>query len=127
MIRKFCCALTGVLAVLALGAAPAHALHPTASADSAARTALPYHGSYLGRDGHGRTVKFEYHENQMSHFMVNHLLIGGAHVGHAAWHETCHNGYCTSGHWVDDVTVRGTWRHGSDGTAHHWEARLYAH
>jgi hypothetical protein len=111
------------VAALAFTAAPAGAMSPS---DTDARTAMPYHGSYLGGDSHHRTIRFEFHHNAMSQFMVNHTVIGGAHVGHDAWHETCHNGYCTSGQWVDDVTVRGTWRHGS-GHAIHWEARLYAH
>lgn len=126
MLRKICCALTLVLAVFAFGAAPANAMHPSTSADSTGRTAMPYNGNYMGSDSHHRHIRFTFHGNQMSHFMVNDFTIGGAHVGHAAWHETCHNGYCTSGMWIDDVTVRGTWRHGS-GHAVHWEAYLYAH
>ena len=31
-------------------------------------------------------------------------------MSHGAWHETCHGGYCTKGHWQLDFHVVGYWR-----------------
>lgn len=101
-----------------MGAAPASG--PTLHA------VLPFEGSYLGHDMYGRTVRFSFRGNQMSHFTVNSTSFGGAHVSGHAWHETCSNGRCTKGMWTDDVTVEGQWRD-PNGHVSHWTARLFMH
>jgi hypothetical protein len=87
---------------------------------------LPFEGSYMGHDMYGRSVRFTFHGNQMSHFTVNSTSFGGAHVSGHAWHETCSNGKCTKGMWTDDVTVEGQWRD-QNGHVSHWTARLFMH
>jgi hypothetical protein len=87
---------------------------------------LPFEGQYLGHDMYGRTVRFTFRGNQMSHFTVNSTSFGGAHVSGHAWHETCSNGKCTRGMWTDDVTVEGQWRD-QNGHVSHWTARLFMH
>ncbi|GEP34757.1 hypothetical protein NSZ01_25250 [Nocardioides szechwanensis] len=128
-------------AVLALGvglgtwqaqASQAPAAAPTSAAGAVANTepsrhaVLPYEGSYMGHDMYGRTVRFTFRGNQMSHFTVNSTSFGGAHVSGHAWHETCSNGLCTHGMWTDDVTVEGQWRD-KNGHLSHWTAHLYSH
>jgi hypothetical protein len=118
--------LLAVLAVLpaAVGVVgTAFAFSPLAEAGQggatqapAARAALPMHGTYSGVDHAGRVISFTFSGNYMSHFTVNHTVIGGAHVGSNAWHETCHNNMCTKGVWVTDTHVTGSWRHGNG----HW-------
>lgn len=105
--------LTAAVAVLVLAVA---AMGATATTSTARSSALPTQGWYEGIDHHHRTITFYYDgKNYMSHFTVGHKLIGGAHVsGHeAAWHRTCHGGYCSSGMWVTDTQVHGTWDPGS--------------
>ncbi len=96
------------------------ALGATAATSSAGSGVLPLKGWYEGVDHHHRTITFYFDgNNYMSHFTVSHRTIGGAHVsGHeGAWHRTCHGGYCSSGMWVTDTQVHGTWDPGN--TAHH--------
>lgn len=108
MIRKLMAAAAAVLtaATLSLVAqAPAQA------------TVLPSSGTYSGTDAHGRHVSLSFgNHNQMSHFTVAHQVFGGAHVSNAMWHETCHNGFCTKGAWVNDSEIHGAWRQGGG----HW-------
>lgn len=125
-------------AVLALGvglgtwqaqASQAPAQAPSMGAATSSPTlhaVLPFEGSYLGHDMYGRTIRFSFHGNQMSHFTVNSTSFGGAHVSGHAWHETCSNGRCTKGMWTDDVTVEGQWRD-PNGHISHWTARLFMH
>jgi hypothetical protein len=117
MLRK----LLAVLAAIAVTTGLTMAV--TSGAD--AKSTLPAHGSYSGVDHAGRMVTFSFSGNSMSHFTVGHKVIGGAHVGSgAAWHETCHGGFCTKGMWVTDTHVTGSWREGG-GTWTHFSA--YAH
>src|SRR5690349_9298693 len=109
MLRK----LLAVLAAAACAAGLALTFSPFAEAgkgSASARAALPMHGAYAGVDHGGRIVSFMFSGNYMSHFTVKHTVIGGAHVGSDAWHETCHNGMCTKGMWVTDTHVTGFWR-----------------
>jgi len=111
-----------LLAVLGLAA--------TATTSSAGGHINPAVGHYKGIDAHGRQITFYYDShNQMTNFTVTtlhhghpvaRLVIGGAHVSHhngSMWHRTCHGGKCTSGAWVNDVQVHGTWDSGN--AAHH--------
>ena len=91
------------------------------STTAQAASVLPEPGHYLGHDHHARVITFSFSGNQMMHFRVNHHLIGGAHVSHGMWHETCHGGYCTKGMWTSDTHVSGAWRHGG-GTWVHFTA-----
>ena len=108
MIRKFGTALAVILCLAAVSlAAPAQAKSGV----------LPTGGSYSGMDHHGRTITFHFNgSNQISSFYVNSTLIGDSHSKHTAhtsggaWHETCHNGYCTKGTWQTDFYVVGYWR-----------------
>ncbi|WP_395690842.1 hypothetical protein [Nocardioides sp.] len=118
-------AMLALVAGLLVGTQPATA---TSSATSSSRTALlPAQGHYEGTDHHHRHISFYYDgHNQMSHFRVGHKLIGGAHVSThlSAWHRTCHGGYCSSGAWVTDTQVHGSWDAG-DASRHvafhaHW-------
>jgi hypothetical protein len=108
MLRKLLTVAAALVATAGLGlaAAPAQA------------SVIPHHGEYKGHDAShpARTVSFTYSGTQMSHFTINHQVFGGAHVSHGAWHETCHNGFCTKGQWTSDGVVRGAWRHGGG----HW-------
>ena len=99
-------------------------LASTAPATSAqALSVVPQHGSYSGVDHRGRIVTFSFSGTQVSHFQVNHLVIGGAHASQGRWHETCHNGVCTKGAWITDSHVSGFWRHASDSSWTAWDAR----
>lgn len=127
MVRK----LSAVLVAVACVVGSAVAFSPLAEAGqggatkaAAGRSVLPAHGTYSGVDHAGRVVSFTFSGNYMSHFAVNHTVIGGAHVGSSAWHETCHNGLCTKGMWVSDTHVTGSWRHGG-GTWVHFSAWLH--
>lgn len=104
----------------------AHSSMAAPASRSTVHAVLPYEGSYLGHDMYGRTVRFTFRGNQMSHFTVNSTSFGGAHVSGHAWHETCSNGRCTRGMWTDDVTVEGQWRD-PNGHVAHWTARLFMH
>ena len=112
MLRK----LLAVIAAVACAVAAAVAFSPLAEAGGggttapAARAALPTHGTYSGVDHHGRIISFTFSGSYMGHFTVSRTVIGGAHVGSTAWHETCHNGMCTKGTWVTDTHVSGYWR-----------------
>ncbi|MFC6041463.1 hypothetical protein ACFP8W_06995 [Nocardioides hankookensis] len=111
MLRK----LMAVLAALAVATGLTVAVTAiTSGAD--AKAVLPAHGNYSGVDHAGRVVTFSFSGNYMSHLTINHHTIGGAHVAGAAWHETCHNGFCTRGTWTTDTHVAGSWRTGGG----HW-------
>jgi opacity protein-like surface antigen len=113
MLRKLLAVLAAVACIGGLAAAQS----PVAVAKEQ-RSVLPSHGNYVGVDAHGRIVSFSFSTNYMSHFTVSNAVIGGAHVGSSAWHETCHNGMCTKGMWVTDTHVQGSWRHGGGAWVH---------
>ena len=127
MFKRLLCAVAVLAATTAMSSAPADARPAQAgrASTSSSSAVLPYAGHYRGHDSHGRAISFYFHGNQMTHFMVNHTAFGGAHVGHAAWHNTCHDGRCTQGMWVGDTQVHGSWSHGG----HHvqFRAHLYSH
>lgn len=109
--------VAAILAATACAVGLAVAYGPLAEAEStpststkAAAAVLPTHGTYKGVDHAGRIITFSFAGNYMGHFAVNNMLIGGAHVGGSAWHETCHGGMCTKGTWVSDHHVQGSWR-----------------
>ena len=105
MIRRLSALLLALLCLAGFG---------IAGSPAQAQAVIPHHGVYQGTDHGGRAVSFSFgNHNQLTHFTVGHLVIGGAHVSNGMWHETCHNGYCFKGQWVDDGTVHGAWRHGS--------------
>ncbi|MCW2843328.1 MAG: hypothetical protein JWN22_1244 [Nocardioides sp.] len=126
MIRKISSVVIALLAMTGLGLASAglgFAHSGTASpAPAAARAVIPNHGSYSGVDHHGRIVTFSFSGTDVSHFAVNHLVIGGAYVSRGMWHETCHGGICTRGAWVTDGHVTGFWRYGGDPSWTAWSA-----
>jgi hypothetical protein len=102
MLRKLTAAAAVLFCVAGLGLA--------AVAPAQAKSVLPTHGSYTGKDHADRKITFTFSGNHMSHFTVGSHLIGGAHVSNGMWHETCHNGYCTKGQWQLDFHVVGYWR-----------------
>lgn len=106
MLRKLIAVTAAVLCMAGFALA--------ATAPAQARSVMPTHGAYTGKDHGNRTVTFHVSGNQLSGFHVGHRLIGGAHVSQGAWHETCHDGYCTKGHWQTDFHVVGYWRQGHD-------------
>lgn len=118
MIRKLSAVLVAAACAaggFAVGASSLAEAEPGAAAGPAAapsvdHAALPREGSYSGVDHAGRIVTFTFSGNYMNHFTVAHKVIGGAHVGSNAWHETCHGGYCTKGMWLTDTHVNGSWR-----------------
>lgn len=111
-----------MMAGLAISAFGLPSSAATATAHASAMSVLPHSGSYTGVDHAGRTITFTFGGNQMSHFMINHQVVGGAHVSNGAWHETCHNGMCTKGAWLTDSHVKGSWRTGG-GHWVHFDAR----
>jgi hypothetical protein len=112
MLRKLSAVLAALVVMTGLGFAV------TSGAD--AKSVLPAGGAYAGVDHGGRMITFSFSGNTMTHFTVNHTVIGGAHVGGGAWHETCHNGMCTKGMWVTDHHVTGSWRSASGGAWVHF-------
>ncbi len=111
MTRRLSALVIALLWVAGVGLAGTPA---QAQAQAQVRNVIPHHGVYQGTDHGGRVVSFSFgNHNQLTHFTVGHLVIGGAHVSNGAWHETCHNGYCFKGQWVSDSVVHGAWRHGS--------------
>lgn len=125
MTRKLLGIVTALLVAggLAVGGSGLASTAATTTAHASAMSVLPHSGSYSGVDHHGRMITFTFGGNYMSHFMVNHTLIGGAHVSNGMWHETCHNGLCTKGAWLTDSHVQGSWRTGG-GTWVHFDARV---
>jgi hypothetical protein len=126
MIRKLGAAVAAVLCVAGFGVATSGTAIAGDGGGGAAQrqSVIPHHGTYHGTDQHGRNVSFTFggaHSNEMTHFSVAHLVIGGAHVSNGMWHETCHNGYCTKGQWTSDGHVSGSWRPGG-GTWTTWSA-----
>lgn len=114
MLRKLSAVLASLVVLTGL------TLVFTSGAD--AKSVLPTHGSYAGVDHGGRMITFSFAGNTMTHFTVNHTVIGGAHVSNGAWHETCHNGMCTKGMWQSDTHVTGSWRSASGGSWVHFSA-----
>jgi hypothetical protein len=108
MLRKLTAAVAVLLCVAGFGLA--------ATAPAQATSVLPTHGSYTGNDHASRTIRFHFSGNQLSGFYVGSQLIGDHHTKHTAhvsggmWHETCHGGWCTKGHWQTDFHVVGSWR-----------------
>ena len=107
-------AFTVLVAALVLGVAGG-AMASTASAN----TIIPREGHYSGHDHNENHIGLSFgHQTQMNHFTIDYsFTIGGAHVSNAMWHATCHNGYCTSGAWVNKTTIQGHYWHG--GSPHH--------
>lgn len=117
--------LTAAVALLVVVGLAVAAQTSSAGVTAHASGVLPAKGHYQGVDHHGRQITFYYNGNhQMEHFtvstVVNHhvvssLYIGGAHlIAHESrWARTCHGGKCTSGAWVSDIQVHGTWDHGN--------------
>jgi hypothetical protein len=110
MLRKLTAAVAALFVVAGFGLA--------AAAPAQAKGVLPVHGSYTGKDHANRHISFTFSGNQITKFTVGHHVIGGAHVSHGMWHETCHNGYCTKGQWQLDFHVVGYWRNPGG----HWTA-----
>ena len=90
-----------------------------ATASTASATIIPREGHYSGHDHNHNHIGLNYTvHGQMNHFTIDYsFVIGGAHVSNALWHPTCHNGYCTSGAWVNKTTIQGHYWHG--GSPHH--------
>ena len=116
----------GLASTAANGSVPAASAAAPAAPAAPALSVLPNSGSYTGVDHAGRTITFTFGGNQMSHFMTNHQVVGGAHVSNGMWHETCHNGICAKGHWENDTTVVGLWRYSNSNHWRQWEACAYA-
>ncbi|MGY2701041.1 hypothetical protein [Nocardioides sp. HB32] len=106
--------------------APADAAH----AGLEARSVLPYHGHYLGRDGHDRSVRFYFDGHSLSNVTVNgHLIVSSAPVSGATVHHRCdsHTRKCVRGHWASDTEFFGIWNDPNQGHESHFTAYVYAH
>ena len=129
MLRKIAASVAAVLLTAGVGLtapAPADAAH----AGLEARSVLPYHGHYMGTDGHHRTVKFFYDGHSIRNVTVNsHLIVSSAPVSGVTVHHKCdtHTRKCVRGHWSWDTEFQGTWNDPNSGHEAHFVANLYSH
>jgi hypothetical protein len=130
-LRKLGASVAAVLLTAGVGltaSAPAEAA--TAGGVEAARTVLPFHGHYQGRDFHNRSVTFYFDGHHIRDFRINgHAFVTGAPVQGGQVHHYCsgHPSKCIRGHWSHDTTFDGQWNDPNQGHSVPFVARVISH
>jgi hypothetical protein len=86
----------------------------------------PYAGTYAGNDHTSLSIRFSFSNGHLRAFTWDHNLIGDAPVDHVHHFNICHRNFCFKGHWQNEYSVVGEWRHLHETTWHTWDANAYS-